>query len=107
MRTRERRSYAASLRAETRGKAAAGAATIVGYAAVYNSFSELLDNNGGGFYERIAPGTFARALDRNPDVRFLVDHKTELLLGRTKSGTLRLADDARGLRIEADPPDTQ
>src|SRR5581483_2894069 len=73
---------------------------VVGYAAVYGALSEDL----GGFRERIARGAFAEVLASAPDVRALLNHDVNQVLGRTKSGTLRLADDARGLRFELDLP---
>ena len=75
---------------------------IRGYAAVFNKDSENL----GGFVERIKPGAFKRALKKS-DTRALVDHKSHLILGRKSAGTLRLVEDATGLLMEIDPPDTQ
>ena len=79
---------------DTRGR------SIVGYAAVYGALSDDL----GGFRERIEPGAFAGVLDS--DVRCLVNHDPSQVLGRTRSGTLRLADEERGLRFECDLPDS-
>jgi HK97 family phage prohead protease len=82
---------------DTRGR------TVVGYAAVYGVPSEplaLLD----GAREQIAPGAFADVLDS--DVRALLNHDANEVLGRTKSGTLRLSDEQRGLRFELDLPDS-
>jgi HK97 family phage prohead protease len=76
-------------------------AMLVGYAVVYNSLSEDL----GYFRERISPGTFTESL-KTADVRALVDHDPSQLLGRNKSGTLRLIDEPKGLRAEIDLPDT-
>jgi HK97 family phage prohead protease len=76
--------------------------TITGYAAVFGANADL-----GFFEERIAPGAFARAIDEDQDVRALWNHDANFILGRTKSGTLRLAEDDTGLRIDIDPPDTQ
>ncbi|MEO1063737.1 MAG: HK97 family phage prohead protease [Actinomycetota bacterium] len=56
--------------------------------------------------ERIMPGAFDRAL-REDDVRSFFNHDANLLLGRNRSGSLRLEVDDVGLRYEIDPPDTQ
>lgn len=79
---------------DTRGR------TLHGYAAVYDVESEDL----GGFRERIAAGAFGSVLDA--DVRALLNHDPSQVLGRTKSGTLRLFDEQRGLRFEVDLPDS-
>jgi hypothetical protein len=80
------------------------AATIAGYAAVFNQETVI---GGGlwGFRERIDAGAFTEAL-KTDDVRALFNHDPNLLLGRTESGTLRLKTDAKGLRYEVDLPDT-
>ncbi len=96
--TRAIRTDVAELRVLDEG----GKPKIVGYAAVFNSFSEDL----GGFREIIRPGAFANALKENQDVRALVNHDPSLLLGRTKAGTLKLSEDTRGLRVEIYPPET-
>jgi len=78
-------------------------ARIAGYAALFNSRSLDL----GGFVETLAPGAFTAALEKDHDVRALFNHDPNLVLARTKSGTLRLKQDTKGLWIEADLPDTQ
>ncbi|MBB5041939.1 HK97 family phage prohead protease [Shinella fusca] len=74
--------------------------TLVGYAAVF----ERLTNIGSYFQEKLSPGAFSDALDG--DVRALVDHDPGRVVGRTKSGTLRLSEDGVGLRVEIDVPNT-
>lgn len=83
-------------------RAADSGRTIGGYAAVFNSETDI----GGFFRETIAPGAFAKSIE-DGDVRALFDHDTAHVLGRTKSGTLRLSEDDKGLAIEVDLPDTQ
>ena len=78
-----------------------GSVTVSGYAAVFDSPSEDL----GGFVEEIKQGAFRKVLRSQPDVRFLVNHDG-LPLARTTNKTLRLKEDGRGLKIEADFPDT-
>jgi hypothetical protein len=73
---------------------------IVGYAARFNSETELSK----GLYEKILPGAFDGVLDQ--DVRALFNHDPNIILGRTKSGTLKLSVDENGLKYEITPPDT-
>ena len=74
---------------------------VSGYAAVFNEEADI----GGMFREVFAPGAFAEAIGRD-DVVFLVNHDG-LPLARTRSGTLSLSEDERGLRMETtlDPDD--
>lgn len=74
--------------------------TLSGYAAVFNSDTSIGDY----FVERIAPGAFKDTI--GGDIRALVDHDWGRIVGRTKSGTLRLVEDERGLRVEFDVPNT-
>lgn len=89
---------ATEIRAESEGESR----KIVGYAALFNSRSQDL----GGFEEVIAPGAFKDAI-QGSDIRSLFNHDPNLVLGRVKAGTLTVAEDERGLRIENDLPDTQ
>lgn len=64
---------------------------LEGYAAVFNSETDL-----GHFREVIKPGAFDDVMDN--DVRALINHDPNLVLGRTKNGTLELSQDERGLK---------
>ena len=96
----ERRLFETTLSLETREDKPP---VIRGHAAVFGKLSDNL----GGFRERIKPGAFAKSLKGKPDVRALFNHDPNFILGRTKSGTLRVTEDERGLAYEVDPPDTQ
>lgn len=74
---------------------------LAGYAAVFNDASVPLP-----FKESIAPGAFRKTLSETPDVRMLINHQG-LPVCRTKNRTLKLEEDDRGLRFEADLADTQ
>ena len=89
----EKRSIAHSnleVRSENDGK------TLVGYAAVWDSPSEYM-----GFTEFVKRGAFSKTLNDGADVRLLIDHEG-VPLARSKSGTLALEEDERGLRVEAE-----
>jgi HK97 family phage prohead protease len=73
---------------------------IEGYAATFGTEADL-----GSFVETIAPGAFRDALAG--DVLAMLDHDPGKVLGRTRSGTLRLIEDQRGLAFSLDVPDTQ
>ncbi|MEK5330266.1 HK97 family phage prohead protease [Lysinibacillus sp. FSL W8-0992] len=87
---------------QTRSQGDSEANAIEGYAAVFNSPTDI----GGMFTEIIAPGAFADAIASNEDIRALFNHDWNNVLGRTKSGTLRLSEDARGLKFDVDLPNT-
>ncbi|WP_165250187.1 HK97 family phage prohead protease [Paludisphaera soli] len=86
---------------------AEGPRVLRGHAAVFGESTVLYRARGWEVREVIRPGAFRNALAERMDVRALIDHNSTLILGRTASGTLRLSEDARGLAVEIDPPDTQ
>ena len=91
----EFRMFSGELRAEGDGN------TFVGYAAVFNSDSEPLP-----FTERIMPGAFGKSLrSRKRDIRAYINHDSNMVLASTRSGTLRLSEDDRGLRAEFELPE--
>jgi uncharacterized protein len=92
----DRRSFATEVRSSKDGR------KIEGYAATFNQRTQLP-----GFIERILPGAFTRAVQEKQDVVCLFNHNENFVLGRTTSGTLRLAQDSRGLHYVCDLPDTQ
>lgn len=79
-----------------------GSKTLVGYAAKFDKLSQDL----GGFVEKIDPRAFDRCVKRC-DVRGLKNHDMNMLLGRTKSGTMQLTIDDEGLRYDIALPETQ
>ena len=55
----------------------------------------------GQFVERVCKGAFKRALERNDNVRILLNHDSSRDLGGTKDGNLELCEDAIGLHARA------
>ena len=75
-----------------------GSLKIAGYAATFGN-----EATGLNFREVIAPGAFTRALSNDNPVFLLVNHDMDgIPLASTQSGTMRLAQDKIGLRMEAD-----
>ena len=91
----EKRFQPAQLRAKGR--------RLEGHAALFGATAAI----GGGLTETIAPGAFATSLTTRQDILALVDHDLSRVLARTRSGTLRLAEDSQGLAFDLDLPDTQ
>lgn len=74
---------------------------IGGYFVVFNSWTELCD----GYFEQVSPKAFEN-VDLT-DIRALINHNDGLVLGRTKSNTLTLRVDDKGLygEIKVNPND--
>lgn len=75
---------------------------LSGYAATFGTEARI----DGRYIEIIAPGAFADSLRSNADILALADHDPRSVLARTKSGTLRLSEDSRGLAFDLDVPPT-
>ena len=75
---------------------------LIGHAARFGVEARI-----GDFTEVIQAGAFTASLASGRDVLALVDHNPEKLLARSKSGTLRLAEDSTGLAFEINLPSTQ
>jgi HK97 family phage prohead protease len=88
---------------ETRATGTDASPKLSGYAAKFNSPAQI----GDGFREVILPGAFDMTLIDGADVRALFNHNADHVLGRTKSGSLRLKTDSVGLWFEVDLPDTE
>lgn len=71
--------------------------TIEGYALKWN----LPSQNLGGFREQVAQGATTKTITE-ADIRGLVNHDKNLVLGRNRSGTMRMAEDETGLFYEID-----
>jgi HK97 family phage prohead protease len=91
--TFETRTVAAEF--EMRDDTTTGAPVIEGYAATFGQPYDM-----GPFWEQIDKRAFNRTLGAKPDVRLLIDHEGQPL-ARTKSGTLELSSDDRGLHMRA------
>jgi len=86
---------AAQLEIRARGR------RLEGHVALFNVEARI-----GPVTEIIRAGAFAKALADGRDILGLVDHDMGQLLARTRSKTLRLAEDSKGLAFDLDVPDT-
>lgn len=75
--------------------------TIEGYVNAVERASKPLRSRMGEFIERVKKGAFKRAIERNDDVRVLLNHDWDRDLGGTKDGTLELIEDNIGLKARA------
>lgn len=90
----ERRAAAMEVRASGR--------RLVGIAATFWTVATI----GARVKEQIAAGAFEASLAGGNDVLALVDHDPTKVIGRTRSGTLRLLQNSHGLAFEIDLPET-
>lgn len=84
---------------EIRDNTGTGPIILRSYASLFNVPYTI----GGGahkYTERVAAGAFTQSLQGNPDVVFRTEH-SNMPLARTKSGTLRVGQDDKGLWYEA------
>ncbi len=107
----ERRYAAAGLRVERQKPAEGepskrGKPKIVGHAAIFDTWTTLYEGRYWTWREVIKPGAFAAAIKEEQDVRSLFNHDPNFVLGRTKSGSLHLEEDATGLLTRTEPPNT-
>lgn len=81
--------------------------TLTGYAILWDAESRTIHEQGRVFTERIARGAFNDSLNnKEDDIKLYFNHDSSMPLARTRNGSLRLANDEKGLRFEADLPDT-
>lgn len=78
---------------------------IEGYVNAVERNSRTLWDRFGSFLERITKGAFRRALEKNPNVRLYLNHERDI--GGQAEGTLKLEEDAIGLRAEATVTDPE
>lgn len=77
-----------------------------GHAVVFNERTTIGDPADFGFHEQVHPLAFEDTLRDKPDVKFLFDHSSAMLLARTGNGSLKLSRDAKGLVADAAVADT-
>ena len=75
---------------------------LEGYAARFGVEARIAD-----FIEVIAAGAFSETLASKKDVLALFNHDPKEVLARTRSGTLKLVEDSKGLQFDLSLPETQ
>ena len=75
--------------------------SLDGYASVFDHPYDVYGGPaGGGWTEIVARAAFDATLREKPDLHLLINHEG-MPLARTKSGTLQLSTDRKGLRVKA------
>ena len=74
---------------------------IEGYVNAVERKSKPLWSRIGQFVERICKGAFKNALERNDDVKIMLNHDPSKVLGSQKQGNLELEEDPIGLHARA------
>lgn len=74
---------------------------IEGYVNAIERKSKPLWSRIGRFVERVCKGAFQKALDRNDNVRILLNHNWDRDLGGQRDGNLELYEDSIGLHARA------
>lgn len=86
-----------------------GSIVIDGYVNAVERYSKLLPKSAakdserckGPFVEKVAAGTFDKAIRRNPDILLEFNHLENRRLGSTQDGNLQLYEDNIGLKARA------
>ena len=73
---------------------------LTGYASTFESYEMYGGPAAGGWFEQLAATAFDETLSEKPDLHLLINHEG-MPLARTKSGTLQLSVDKRGLKVTA------
>lgn len=80
---------------ETRTEENSNERIISGYINKFNSRSQYM-----GFYEEVAKGAFDKTLADGHNIYAMYNHNSDMILGSTRSGSLRLNVDSIGLHFE-------
>lgn len=73
-----------------------------GYGATFDTPFDMWDPWGDPYVEVVRRGAFTQTLAASPDVPFLIGHNDMgVPLARTRSGTMQLSQDSRGLHVRA------
>lgn len=81
--------------------------TLIGYAVVYGELNTgQIAGDPRGVREKILPGAFSQCIKKD-EIKCLAQHDPTKVLGRTRSGTLKLFEDERGVLFQCVPPKAQ
>jgi HK97 family phage prohead protease len=78
-----------------------------GHAAVFDEEAVIDEIPGlGVLTESVQRGAFRKVLQQPANIPFTLEHDPKMVYATTKSGRLKLAEDTKGLAVDADLPDT-
>lgn len=81
-----------------------GSVTLIGHAIVFDSMSIPIAKQ---FREIVRRGAITRTINDGHQIKSYWNHNVDYVLGSRGAGTMRVAEDDKGLLVEIDAPNTQ
>ena len=95
------------MRIERRAEDGQDTPYLIGYASVFDEWTVLYESSSWQWREVVRKGAFSAAIAERQDVRALLNHDANFVMGRSTAGTLSLSERDKGLLQETKLSDSQ